>query len=156
MTELSKALAEAVRRAPLTKPKGLSPEWQAYFNAVTPLHVAELIAELARIEAARTKPVGEVAAWGENIPPRQGINRKVDFRWLDVNVEPGTLLYAAPQLQPVSNPYTLPEGWVAVPIEPTMEMLDEFDSIIDYGADDSKDAWRRLIAAAPKPDKCHK
>jgi hypothetical protein len=25
-----------------------------------------------------------------------------------------------------------------VPVEPTMEMLDEFDSIIDYGAEDSK------------------
>lgn len=46
---------------------------------------------------ASKNPVGEVVAWGENIPPRQGINRKVDFRWLDVNVEPGTLLYAAPQ-----------------------------------------------------------
>lgn len=40
------ALREAVRRAPLTKPEGLSPEWQAYFDAVTPLHVAGLIASL--------------------------------------------------------------------------------------------------------------
>ncbi|HBZ1409446.1 TPA: DUF551 domain-containing protein [Klebsiella pneumoniae] len=37
-----------------------------------------------------------------------------------------------------------------VPKEPTKEMLDEFDSIIDYGAEDSQDAWRRLLAAAPQ------
>lgn len=44
----------------------------------------------------------------------------------------------------------IPEGYVMVPKEPTMEMLDEFDSIIDYGAEDSQDAWRRLLAAAPQ------
>jgi len=52
--------------------------------------------------------------------------------------------------EPVSQPCTLRDGWVAVPVEPTMEMLDEFDSIIDYGTEDSKDAWRRLIAVAPR------
>ena len=46
----------------------------------------------------------------------------------------------------------VPDGWVVVPIEPTMEILDEFDSIIDYGAEDSKDAWGRLIAAAPRQE----
>lgn len=46
----------------------------------------------------------------------------------------------------------VPDGWVMVPVEPTMEMLDEFDSIIDYGAEDSKDAWSRLIAAVPKQE----
>ncbi|WP_413499220.1 ead/Ea22-like family protein [Buttiauxella gaviniae] len=44
------ALREAVRRAPLTKPEGLSPAWQAYFDAVTPLHVAELIATLEQAQ----------------------------------------------------------------------------------------------------------
>lgn len=42
----------------------------------------------------------------------------------------------------------IPDGWVMVPIEPTIAILDEFDSIIDYGAEDSKDAWSRLLAAA--------
>ncbi|HFD3866080.1 TPA: DUF551 domain-containing protein [Klebsiella pneumoniae] len=37
-----------------------------------------------------------------------------------------------------------------VPVEPTKEILDEFDSIIDYGAEDSVDAWHRLLAAAPQ------
>ncbi|WP_312296702.1 hypothetical protein [Atlantibacter hermannii] len=50
--------------------------------------------------------------------------------------------------EPISQPYTLPEGYALVPVEPTIAMLDEFDSIIDYGADDSNDAWRRLLAAA--------
>lgn len=44
----------------------------------------------------------------------------------------------------------VPDGYVMVPKEPTKEMLDEFDSIIDYGAEDSQDAWRRLLAAAPQ------
>lgn len=48
------------------------------------------------------------------------------------------------------NSGQVPAGYVLVPVEPTPEILDEFDSIIDYGAEDSVDAWRRLIAAAPK------
>ncbi|HBU7372449.1 TPA: hypothetical protein MD177_002942 [Klebsiella pneumoniae] len=44
--------------------------------------------------------------------------------------------------------YVAPPGYVMVPKEPTREILDEFDSIIDYGAEDSEDAWRRLLAAA--------
>lgn len=53
--------------------------------------------ELLAYRKASKKPVGEIVAWGEKTPPRQGINRKVDFRWLDFNVEPGTKLYAVPQ-----------------------------------------------------------
>jgi len=66
--------------------------------------------------------------------------------------EPDILAYDADAhsgyAEPVSQPYTLRDGWVAVPVEPTEEILDEFDSIIDYGAEDSKDAWSRLLAAA--------
>lgn len=46
--------------------------------------------------------------------------------------------------------YVALPGYVMVPKEPTREMLDEFDSIIDYGAEDSQDAWRRLLAATPQ------
>ncbi|EOV6195436.1 hypothetical protein ACN94K_002541 [Klebsiella quasipneumoniae] len=46
--------------------------------------------------------------------------------------------------------YVAPPGCVMVPKEPTREILDEFDSIIDYGTEDSEDAWRRLLAAAPQ------
>ncbi|MGQ8893514.1 hypothetical protein [Klebsiella variicola] len=42
----------------------------------------------------------------------------------------------------------IPDGYVLVPKEATKEILDEFDSIIDYGAEDSVDAWHRLLAAA--------
>lgn len=51
------------------------------------------------------------------------------------------------------NSQVIPDGYVMVPKEPTKEMLDEFDSIIDYGAEDSQDAWRRLLAAAPQESK---
>lgn len=52
------------------------------------------------------------------------------------------------------NSPAIPDGYVLVPKEATKEILDEFDSIIDYGAEDSVDAWHRLLAAAtqePKP-----
>lgn len=55
---------------------------------------------------------------------------------------------AKPNFKQAGNSPATPNGWVMVPVEPTMAMLDEFDSIIDYGAEDSKDAWSRLIAAA--------
>lgn len=51
-------------------------------------------------------------------------------------------------LKAVEVRYVAPPGYVMVPKEPTREILDEFDSIIDYGAEDSEDAWRRLLAAA--------
>lgn len=57
-----------------------------------------------------------------------------------------------PHIKEAGNSPETPDGYVLVPIEPTMEMLDEFDSIIDYGAEDSKDAWSRLIAAAPQQE----
>lgn len=74
----------------------------------------KLYDELKRIDEARAKPIGEVVAWGENIPPRQGIDRKVDFRWLNFDVKPGTKLYAHPparteqQPEQDSKPKTVP------------------------------------------------
>lgn len=50
------------------------------------------------------------------------------------------------------NSPVIPDGYALVPVEPTMEILDEFDSIIDHGAEDSKEAWSRLIAAAPQQE----
>ncbi|WP_309146035.1 DUF551 domain-containing protein [Klebsiella variicola] len=48
------------------------------------------------------------------------------------------------------NSPAIPDGYVLVPKEATKEILDEFDSIIDYGAEDSVDAWHRPLAAAPQ------
>lgn len=60
----------------------------------------------------------------------------------------GSLRWPCP-VHPGSSP-VIPDGYVMVPVEPTKEILDEFDSIIDYGAEDSVDAWHRLLAAAPQ------
>ncbi|EFV5169064.1 hypothetical protein HQR78_000256 [Salmonella enterica] len=76
------------------------------------------------------------------------------------NVESPTTMQTAPDMDsspkitesPSSNSPVIQDGWVMVPVEPTEAMLDEFDSIIDYGAEDSKDAWARLIAAAPQQE----
>lgn len=55
-------------------------------------------------------------------------------------------------IPPISagNSPVIQDGYVMVPKDPTRDILDEFDSIIDYGAEDSEDAWRRLLAAAPQ------
>ncbi len=45
--------------------------------------------------------------------------------------------------------FAVMEGWRQVPAVATEDMLDEFDSIIDHGAEDSHDAWNRLLNAAP-------
>ncbi|HDU6144903.1 TPA: hypothetical protein ACN7RR_000767 [Klebsiella pneumoniae] len=60
----------------------------------------------------------------------------------------GSLRWPCP-VHPGSSP-VIPDGYVMVPKEPTREILDEFDSIIDYGAEGSVDAWRRLLASAPQ------
>ncbi|HBR6875106.1 DUF551 domain-containing protein [Klebsiella pneumoniae] len=60
----------------------------------------------------------------------------------------GSLRWPCP-VHPGNSP-AIPDGYVMVPVEPTKEILDEFDSIIDYGAEDSVDAWHRLLAAAPQ------
>ncbi|HHO0554678.1 TPA: DUF551 domain-containing protein [Klebsiella quasipneumoniae] len=60
----------------------------------------------------------------------------------------GSLRWPCP-VHPGNSP-VVPDGYVLVPKEATKEILDEFDSIIDYGAEDSVDAWHRLLAAAPQ------
>ena len=55
---------------------------------------AEEVLEAAQKQpvSATYKLVGEVVAW--NGPQRQGVHRTVDFRWIDIDVPPGTKLYA--------------------------------------------------------------
>lgn len=65
-------------------------------------------------------------------------------------VPPEDMVEIMERLLNAGNSPVIPDGYVMVPVEPTKEILDEFDSIIDYGAEDSEDAWRRLLAAAPQ------
>ncbi|EEW6789642.1 TPA: hypothetical protein ACS62H_004671 [Klebsiella pneumoniae] len=46
----------------------------------------------AMLQGEAVHLVGEVVAW--HSPERQGVYRSVDFRWIDINVAPGTKLYA--------------------------------------------------------------
>lgn len=50
------------------------------------------IVEMAMLQGEAVQLVGEVVAW--NAPVQQGVYRNVDFRWIDINVAPGTKLYA--------------------------------------------------------------
>lgn len=65
-------------------------------------------------------------------------------------VPPEDMVEIMERLLSACNSPAIPDGYVMVPVEPTKEILDEFDSIIDYGAEDSVDAWHRLLAAAPQ------
>lgn len=65
--------------------------------------------------------------------------------WADVPDKLRDALQSGNSAQPV----TVPAGYVLVPVEPTITILDEIDAIFDFGAEDSKDAWHRLLAAAP-------
>lgn len=65
-------------------------------------------------------------------------------------VPPEDMVEIMERLLSACNSSAIPDGCVMVPVEPTKDILDEFDSIIDYGAEDSVDAWHRLLAAAPQ------
>ncbi|MGP1125030.1 hypothetical protein [Serratia sp. CY56464] len=54
---------------------------------------------------------------------------------------------AAMLAQPVSQDYTLPEGWKLVPIEPTAEMI---NAALASGAFSIRSAYRLMLAAAPE------
>lgn len=74
-----------------------------------------------------------------------------ELTWCSDNQHEDDTLYVRADVVSGNSP-VIPDGYVLVPIEPTMAMLDEFDSIIDYGAEDSKDAWSRMLAAAPQQE----
>lgn len=52
--------------------------------------------------------------------------------------------------EPVSQPYTLPDGYALVPVEPTPEMLTA--SYMFAHVDNTVDSWKAMLAAAPRPD----
>ncbi|ELW9383718.1 hypothetical protein SIO47_004606 [Klebsiella pneumoniae] len=63
-------------------------------------------------------------------------------------VPPEDMVEIMERLLSACNSPAIPDGYVLVSKEARKEILDEFDSIIDYGAEDSVDAWHRLLAAA--------
>ena len=75
------------------------------------------------------------------LPERLDYDRALHF----LSTEPRKV---TPETVIGGNSPVIPDGYVMVPKEATKEILDEFDSIIDYGAEDSVDAWHRLLAAA--------
>lgn len=69
-------------------------------------------------------------------------------------------------VEPVSQPYKLPDGWVAVPVEPTKEMCDighigvdvltgvtEDNEYYSINGPDAAKVYRAMLAAAPAPGK---
>lgn len=124
-------------------------------------------AELDAYRNASKEPVAEVVAWSHS----EKTGRTCDVRLLRFDLKP-CLLYAAPQIQPVSEPYKLPTGWIAVPVEPTENMIIEgFESKPDesfstpevweayqamsgcqQAAHRAKLCWSAMLAAAPKMD----
>ncbi|MEP8805842.1 hypothetical protein ABKV80_09360 [Enterobacter hormaechei] len=108
--------------------------------------------------------------------------RKKSGEWLpltlacvDASRQPSEVSCRAAMLQgaePVTTAYKLPEGWVAVPVEPTEDMIvNGFESEPDESFSDEKEweaydamsgcqqaahraklCWAAMIAAAPKPD----
>ncbi|HHU2814394.1 hypothetical protein N3K64_04750 [Escherichia coli] len=53
--------------------------------------------------------------------------------------------------EPVSGAYKLPDGWVAVPVEPTQEMIDAHVEGVQSGG--MQKGYRAMLAAAPAPGK---
>ena len=112
-------------------------KWTNVRGAQDLLTAADGLRELQERRKADSEPVGY---FGRFDPDDEDL-----IDQCSKNVKGAFPLYRHAQPAPV-----VPDGYVMVPKEPTKEMLDEFDSIIDYGAEDSQDAWRRLLAAAPQ------
>ncbi|MDV0448907.1 hypothetical protein [Enterobacter roggenkampii] len=54
--------------------------------------------------------------------------------------------------EPVSQPYTLRDGWVAVPIEPTAEMVKKMRYHCGGYDKNIKDGYKAMLAAAPQQE----
>lgn len=53
--------------------------------------------------------------------------------------------FAAPPLQPRGEPYTLPDGWVMVPKEPTAAMYNAGDRELT-----TKQVWDAMLSTVPQ------
>ncbi|MEQ0074341.1 DUF551 domain-containing protein [Klebsiella sp. CN_Kp118] len=137
-------------RERLEKIKSWRETYGAGRNVMLPAEEAEELACLA-LAAIDSKPFAyiiqdkyERERGVEGHLSRSHVSKYVSQEDINEHEITCTPLYRHTQ-QPV-----VPDGYVMVPVKPTREILDEFDSIIDYGAEDSVDAWHRLLAAAPQ------
>ncbi|WNJ77808.1 hypothetical protein RJE46_14320 [Cedecea neteri] len=128
--------------------------------------VSELLAlreaEKKPVAATMFKPVADLflfkapgCRWWSITEDAESISEMVRSGWPVreyVTLERFQQSYAAPQLPAV------PEGWVMVPVEPTVEMREAFHIADDeansgmhfvYSPDHQ---WHAMIAAAPKPE----
>lgn len=107
--------------------------------------------------------------WSSSTHPLTQDDEMKDFAWDIWNACRAAMLQGA---EPVTTAYKLPEGWVAVPIEPTEDMIvNGFESEPDESFSDEKEweaynamsgcqqaahraklCWAAMIAAAPKPE----
>ncbi|HFO0281832.1 TPA: DUF550 domain-containing protein [Klebsiella quasipneumoniae] len=124
-------------------------EWPEPKDGEPRLHINKQSALVLPEEITLEKVAEMTAARGAEYSIRDGI---IAAKWWNAcrtaMLQAGTLTNEG-TIQAVNSP-VIPDGYVMVPKEPTKEILDEFDSIIDYGAEDSVDAWSRLLAAAPQ------
>lgn len=85
-------------------------------------------------------------------PPSQPVARTCTCHPDDNPPRPCAQQYALDECRKASQPVALPDGWVAVPREPTEAML-----LAGYGESDSeitsvRPTWAAMIAAAPAGD----
>lgn len=118
--------------------------------AAMKLALASLTAEPEEREAFETFMADR---FGDTIDRRRAKNGDQGYMAWDMIVAWTVWQCRAAMLQGAEgNSPAIPDGYALMPVEPTMAMLDEFDSIIDHGAEDSKDGWSRLLAAAPQQE----
>lgn len=86
----------------------------------------------------------------EDVLPDDAFNLIDVKTWNNVSMLSRPDVYRSAMLhgaEPVTTAYKLPEGWVAVPVEPTHEMLEAGDE--QFG---TYDVYRRMIAASPQQE----
>ena len=129
---------------------------------VTPLYAAPQLPQAAVPDAISTR---QAISKMEECEPCDSINVAYKCGW---NACRAAMLQGA---EPVSQPYTLRDGWVAVPLEPTEKMVIEgFESVphplfqpadwdkyqtmsgCEQAAHRAKLCWAAMIAAAPQQE----
>ena len=86
--------------------------------------------------------------WSSSTHPLTQDDEMKDFAWDIWNACSAAMLQGA---EPVTTDYKLPEGWVAVPVEPTAEMMAEAKRWTGLTRT-AEIVYREMIAAAPQQE----